>query len=185
MRDVGGDGHRYCPLYCEENVWQLCDDPTVPAGPRAAVFISNRSRQVAVAYQRASPIPEAPIVWDYHVVMALRRASAWEIWDLDSTLGLGVDLETWIDRVFGGREGFGVPHDPTFRVIEAGLYRETLSTDRSHMPEGPRPPWPRIGTGASNLMGMVAMEGTAVGDVVAAQGLAAALDRAVKQTDCA
>lgn len=143
----------YQACYCEENVWHLCEDPRVPAGPKAALVISNVSRMVAFFCHRGAP-EGLPMVWDYHVVLAVRHAGRWHVWDLDSELGVHVPLLHWTAESFaGGPEELA----PRFRVIAASRYRAELVSDRSHMrgPGGawsaPPPPWPAIGTGPSNL----------------------------------
>lgn len=178
-------------MYCEENVWHLCVDPRVGTGTRAAIVISNAPRTVAVAHQRAAPIAQMPVVWDYHVVLAARgdgdmeagqgdapARAAWTIWDLDSTLGLGVALEDWLREAFALPAGFGADYAPVFRVLEADEYRRALVSDRSHMRDGhgawlsPPPPWPAPGQGPPTLMRLVAMdEETGSGTVTDADGL--------------
>lgn len=177
--------HPYTPFYCEENIHHLSSDPTVPGSPRAVLVISNPFRTVAIAHQRAAPSPDAPVVWDYHVVLATRRAPphGWTIWDLDTTLGLPVPLTTYLHASFAYPDGFPPPYGARFRVIEATVYRETLATDRRHMLDdageyrAPPPPWPPIGTG-SNLMRFVDMDDEDfVGEVVELAELPAALER--------
>jgi hypothetical protein len=154
---------KYCPYFCEENVWHLCaDEGAVPApvDERRVLFVSNARRQVLMRRQRAGG--EGPVVWDYHVVLL----AGGRIWDLDSTLGFGVELGRWL------RESFP-PVDPDraprFRVIDAPTYLKTFASDRSHMkgPDGrplkPLPPWPPIGSG-TNLLRFVDVESPFVGD---------------------
>ncbi|MEM6996473.1 MAG: hypothetical protein AAF721_38570, partial [Myxococcota bacterium] len=177
--------HRYCSMYCEENVWHLCGDAQVPDGPRAAVFISNRQRSVAVAQQRLAVVPGFPIVWDYHVVMTVRTDGRWHVWDLDCVLGLHIEVEHWLDASFGGGFGFGSQYAPLFRVVPGAVYRERLSSDRSHMRnedgdyQATPPTWPTIGGEGNNLMAFVSMEQDFVGEVVDQPGLVEALDRSV------
>ena len=174
--------HRYCPYYCEENVWHLCADPRVIGHPRAAIVISNLARTVAVSGQRAAPQPDLPVVWDYHVVLAARGTDGFAIWDPDTTLGLPVPLLDYLRQSFAWPHGFAPPYDARFRVIEARRYRDVLATDRSHMRDDsgryrvPPPPWPPIGTG-TNLMRLVDMNDAIAGEVVALAELPAALAR--------
>lgn len=172
----------YTPYYCEENVWQLCVDPQVDGSPRAALFISNAARQVAVGHQRAASDPQMPVIWDYHVVLASRRPEGWMIWDVDSTLGLPVPLSIYLRASLGFPDGVPEPYTARVRVIEASTYRTTLTTDRRHMrdPSGelraPAPPWDPIGEG-SNLMRLVDLDDDLVGEVVDLRELPAALAR--------
>lgn len=176
------------PYYCEENVWHLCADPRVTGEPRAVLVISNPSRTLAMAHQRAAPRPGVPVVWDYHVVLAARGPGpeGWAIWDPDCTLGMPVPLQVYLRASFGYPEGLPEPYAARFRVIEAGLYCRTLATDRSHMldEEGhyrvPPPPWPAIGEG-SNLMRLIDMDDPFVGEVVELVELPQALERLATQ----
>ncbi|MBL4686369.1 MAG: hypothetical protein JKY37_17375 [Nannocystaceae bacterium] len=183
-------GHHYCPFYCEENVWHLCGDAGVPAGPRAAIFISNAARSVAIAHQRIADVPGLPVVWDYHVVMATRHSGhGWGIWDLDSVLGLDVPLTQWLEQCMGGEFGFGSDDAPQFRVVQADEYRRALSSDRSHMCDehgnyqALPPTWSKIGSSPNNLMAFVAMQTGFIGEVVDAARLPAALDASVGLAD--
>lgn len=191
MTDGARGEHRYQAFFCEENVWHLCADPAIPDPIRAAVFISNAARAVAVAQQRIAPIPGFPVVWDYHVVMASRPAddAAWRVWDLDSTLPMGAALDLWLDESFGGAWGFGEQHAPRFRVIEALAFRSALQSDRSHMRDDdgtwiqPPPPWPTIGeAGGTNLMRFVDMDDDVAGTVTTREGLAAVLASTAAQS---
>lgn len=172
----------YCPYYCEENIWHLCVDPQVAGSPRAAIVISNPTRTVAVACQRAAPSPDLPVVWDYHVVLAARGPQGWAVWDLDSTLGLPVPLLAYLRQSFAWPPGYSPPYDARFRVLPAARYREVLCTDRSHMRDAqgryrvPPPPWPPIGTG-TNLMRLVDVHDPIAGEVVELPELPAALAR--------
>ncbi|MCH9681053.1 MAG: hypothetical protein K0V04_06450 [Deltaproteobacteria bacterium] len=178
----GTGRHRYCAYYCEENVWQLCDDAAVVGSARAAIVISNPWRKVGIRCQRAAPTPGEPVVWDYHVILAAHARGRWSVWDLDSTLGAPVPLSTYLRASFDYPEGFGEPLAARFRVVEAQRYRTMLCTDRRHMRNAdgaylaPPPAWPTIGEG-SNLMQWVDMEASFEGDVVELAALPAALDR--------
>jgi hypothetical protein len=163
---------RYCPYFCEENVWHLCADPgavAVPVEERRVVFISNARRQVVLHRQRAGG--GGPVVWDYHVVLL----AGGKIWDLDTTLGFGVDADRWLRESFPPVDA---DHAPRFRVIDAPTYLKTFASDRSHMkgPDGrplkPLPPWPPIGTG-TNLMRFVDVQTPFVGEVLTLDGLRA------------
>jgi hypothetical protein len=178
----GPPGFRYCPCYCEENIWHLCADPHLVAEPRAAIVISNLARTVAVSCQRSAPGPDLPVVWDYHVVLAARGPQGFAIWDLDTTLGLPVPLLEYLRASFAWPHGFAPPYDARFRVIEASRYIEVLATDRSHMRDAsgryrvPPPPWPAIGTGTT-LMRLVDVDDPIAGEVVELAELPAALAR--------
>lgn len=144
------DAPRYCPFYCEENVWQLCVDPRVGSGPREVWVISNLQRTVALAHQRAGEPPLGLVVWDYHVVLASSSDDGWRLWDLDTTMGLNIPADRWLQGTF---LPVPEPFRPWFRVLDAPRYRQMLASDRRHMkgPEGAwlqsPPPWPSIGEG--------------------------------------
>jgi len=156
---------RYCAYFCEENVWHLCSDRSatdVAVEERKVVFISNGRGQVVLHHQRAGA--GGPVVWDYHVVLL----AGGKIWDLDTTLGFGVEVERWVRESF-----FPIDPDraPRFRVVDAPTFLKTFASDRSHMkgPDGrplkPPPPWPPIGQGMT-LMRFVDVETPFVGECV-------------------
>jgi hypothetical protein len=158
---------RYCPYFCEENVWHLCADREAIEGPvegRKVVFVSNPQKQIAMRHQRAGG--GGPVIWDYHVVLL----AAGKLWDFDTTLGFGIPPAFWLAESF-----VAGPPEPRFRVIEAPAYRESFASDRSHMigPDGrplrPPPPWSPIGKGM-NLMRFVNMVEPFLGDVLDRDG---------------
>jgi len=174
--------HRYQPFYCEENVYHLCREPLF-AGRRAeVVFISNPGRAVVMWHQRAARRPGSPLFWDYHVV--LLADAPWEVWDLDTTLGLPVPAADYLAQSF--RDGLPEEIMPRFRVIEAGLFASTFASDRAHMRRSggaykrPPPPLPPIGPpgAASNLMAFVDVEQPFAGEVMALAALRARVARA-------
>ncbi|HEY4220068.1 MAG TPA: hypothetical protein VGO62_01970 [Myxococcota bacterium] len=129
---------RYCPYFCEENVWHLCADDAVsaPLGQRHALLISNAARAVKMRHQRAAG--GGVVVWDYHVVLAAPGA----VHDLDCTLGIPIAAARYVADCF-------VDDDVQFRMVPAATYRALFASDRSHMDasQHPFPPWPPIGAG--------------------------------------
>jgi hypothetical protein len=158
----------YWPFFCEENIWHLSADRETIAGPieeRRVVFVSNARRQVAMRRHRAGG--EGPVVWDYHVVLL----AAGRLWDLDTTLGLGISPELWLAESF-----ISGPLEPRFRVIDAPAFVASFASDRSHMmgadgrPLKPLPPWPPIGKGM-NLMRFVDVTEPFLGEITDIGGL--------------
>ncbi len=144
-------GHRYAAFYCEENVWHLAADPTVGAGARFVVFISNALRQCPMAQQRAIPQGQRFVAWDYHVVLVVvDDARAAHVWDLDTRLALPVRLDEYVAKSFP--DGVPAALAPRFRVIPAEEFRATFASDRSHMRTRsgrwrvPPPPWAPLRT---------------------------------------
>jgi hypothetical protein len=160
----------YHPFYCEENVFHLSREPRFAERRREIVFISNRNRTCVMWHQRAAGKPGAHVFWDYHVVLLAR--APWEIWDLDTTLGLPVAAADYLALSF--RDGLPPELMPRFRLIDADLFATTFASDRAHMlrPGGayrrPPPPWPPIGPpGAEpNLMRFVDMDQPFDGEIV-------------------
>ena len=141
--------HRYHPFYCEENIWWLARTPGLAKREKWAVFVSNSNQTCAVWSQRVAPEGQA-VVWDYHVVLAVRaRAYApVEVWDLDSRLPLPCSAATWLKHSFPG----SVPRRfaPRFRVVSSSVLEAHFASDRRHMrgDDGawlkPPPDWPCI-----------------------------------------
>ncbi len=163
---------RYQARYCEENVWHLCQEPMFANRDPHAVIVSNAQRGVPVWHQRAG-VEGEPVVWDYHVVLLARALAAWEVWDLDTTLGLPVAAAEYADRALAAGK-LAQPWVQWCRVVAAERFVATFTSDRSHMrtPEGewlaPPPPWDPIGNGVSNLWDFVDMNSQVAGTVLSA-----------------
>ena len=163
---------RYCPFYCEENLWWLAADPRVGPGRRRVLIVSNAQRKVALWNQRAgAPEQDGLVVCDYHVVLLCDDA----LWDLDTTLGAPLPLSDYLRQTFrGAPDRFA----PRFRVMDADLYRGLFASDRRHMRtkgggfQEPPPPWPPIGEGNS-LEALLDFEREEPGMVVDLPGLLA------------
>lgn len=161
---------RYCPFYCEENVWWACHD--APPGSVVA-FVSNAKRAVALCFQRAARDGIGPVVWDYHVILFVPDPElGWAVLDLDTTLGERVAAGEYIDRTFLAAEQLPPALYPRFRLIDAADYRRRFSSDRGHMRRGdggwvaPPPDWDRIGEGPGNLTRFVDLDDAFAGEIV-------------------
>ncbi len=166
---------RYQPFYCEENVFHLAREPILEGRPREVVFISNEARSCPMWHQRAAPRAGWPILWDYHVVLLC--GAPWEVWDLDTTLGMPVPAADYLRRSV--REGLGDDLEPRFRVVPAADFARVFCSDRAHMRDAggrykkPAPPWPPIAPPDTepNLMRFVDMVAPFLGEVLDLEGL--------------
>ena len=148
---------RYCPYYCEENIWHLAkqfNSHGHQANPMLIIFISNRLQQVALWRQRWAQA--GPVVWDYHVVLATINAQhLWHIWDPDSQLNTPVLAVQYIQATFPPLPPDLADFEPRFRCIEGNEFLSNFTSDRRHMrnPNGgwlyPPPSWPPIGSSNS------------------------------------
>lgn len=160
------------PYFCEENVWQLLRSPELPP-PRAAVFVSNATRTVAMWGQRAAA--RDPLVWDYHVVLLLPTHGL--VVDLDDREQAAWPVRAWLAHAFRG--DVAAEFAPRFRVVDGPEFVATFSSDRSHMldargePQRPFPAWPAPFAPARgmNLMRFVDVADPIAGVVVDAAGL--------------
>ncbi|MEM1030564.1 MAG: hypothetical protein AAGN82_09450 [Myxococcota bacterium] len=139
---------RYQPFYCEENVWWRVRETE---GRCWALFITNPQRRVLLWQQRLAP-PDAPIRWDYHVVMVGAAPRGLVVYDLDTRLPLGIAVDAYLDGTFpyGEESGLPGPYAPGFRLVSREAMLATFATDRRHMRRDdgsylhPPPPWPPI-----------------------------------------
>ena len=140
---------KYAAFYCEENIWQLCGEPSFASVERRVVFISNVNSTCALWQQRATTSPGLPVIWDYHVIMIARREKNWVVWDLDTMLPLPCPLEDYLSQTFLPLRPEHQPFAPRFRVLDGACYLGGFSSDRLHMQDNkvwqkPPPPWPAI-----------------------------------------
>jgi protein N-terminal glutamine amidohydrolase len=146
---------RYAAYYCEENVWHLAQEPELEGKPTCVIFVSNSEQKCVFWHQRTQRIEGTPVLWDYHVVLAVHEPT-WVVYDLDSTLPWPTPLDLYLERTFrGGR----VPDEfaPRFRVVPKATYVSMFASDRSHMktPAGTwthaPPAWPPIQSAESSM----------------------------------
>lgn len=166
---------RYAPYYCEENVWFVLAEGTLTDGH--AVFITNRSRSVALWSQRASLRDDGLTLWDYHVVALGRAGQQPIVVDLDCTAGSRLALPLWAQATFPFAGAVPEDVEPLFRVVPAADLFAHFRTDRSHMrtPDGgwlaEPPQWPAL-SGESNLGDYLdPLSDTAPGHVMDLRGL--------------
>ena len=174
----------YTPFYCEENIWHLAGHRSLAKLERRVVLMTNRARSCLLMNQRAAA-PGRPVFWDYHVILVAAEATAprWRVFDLDTRLGLGVDLEAYVEQTF--------PRDlppelrATLRVLNADDFTARFSSDRAHMRTGdggwvaPPPEWPPIAPETVDpgwtLAALLDLSRPSPGEEVAPEGLAGAL----------
>lgn len=167
----------YQPFYCEENVHHLLRHAALAGRPRHAVVVSGVLGGFVMWHQRAARGRSAPLFWDYHVIVLAE--DPWEVWDLDTTLGVPSPAPEYLRRSF--RAGLPPELAPIFRVVPAGVFVATFASDRSHMrrPDGrferPPPPWPTVSPPerGSNLRRFVDMTDPFVGEVLSLEDLSA------------
>jgi hypothetical protein len=166
----------YWPRYCEENIWHACGEVPSCIDEAHVAFVSNPARAVAMWRQRSASSTEEPVIWDYHVILLMRREKAWQVLDSDSTLKTPAPVELYMDASFRPMPERLARHRPRFRILPAADYRRELRSDRSHMraPDGswlsPPPPGPCIGEG-TNLMCFVNTDADFLGEVCDLEGL--------------
>ena len=154
----------YTPYYCEENIWHLARRHGDRASRRTVAIISNEHRTCALWRQRAAPRTDAPVVWDYHVILITTGDGGAQVHDLDTTLGFPEPLTHYLRETFRPELRIDPRLQPRFRLVEAEVYASELYSDRSHMvgPDGayqaPPPPWPTIGRPGGTLPLMAAID---------------------------
>jgi hypothetical protein len=128
------DPNRYTSCYCEENIYILAKEllrerelaqckesessrgKTCPeignnADQLFVVFISSVSKATPIWCQRSQrDTPDTPVMWDYHVVLLLKKRSLYHtsttstivstIYDYDSTLPFPEDAGAYAEAAF-------------------------------------------------------------------------------------
>ena len=139
----------YRSCYCEENIWHLAREEWFRERATMVVIVSGEGRYRRLWFQNNAESLEAPVYWDYHVIL-LAYEEDWWVWDLDTSLGLPVLADTYFHKTFL-QQNIDVAHtDVILRLVQAEEYVRKLSSDRAHMrlPSGewlaPPPDWPMI-----------------------------------------
>jgi len=131
---------KYCPFYCEENIWHLCQEEPFLPFDRKVLFISNQKQCVPMMEQKAG----SPVYWDYHVVL-LYKDIHWKIADLDTLLSFPCRSKEYLSKSFMQN------NPPSFRVVDVADFIHYFASDRRHMIDHkgvylqPPPPWDKIG----------------------------------------
>ncbi|KAL3918904.1 MAG: hypothetical protein SGARI_007334 [Bacillariaceae sp.] len=120
------------------------------------VFVSNPKGCVPMLQQLASSNRDKPIFWDYHVILLSTRSTSCnsssgndegsndrynseqtmtmsQIWDIDSHLPCPCPFPQYVQEVFLRHERWPSKYQPYFRVVDALVFLENFSSDRSHM----------------------------------------------------
>ncbi|KAG6330626.1 hypothetical protein ID866_8462 [Astraeus odoratus] len=152
LPDFGHHNSVYTSHYCEENVYLLVQRalsaPDIHKKWEVyAVFISNPTKTVALWQQRAAGSRDKAVIWDYHVILALRGPmgsvaadnalepdrGAW-IYDLDTFLPVPCH---WQEVRSANMQpllvGGDVDFCSLFRVVPGKEYLDNFASDRSHM----------------------------------------------------
>ncbi len=150
----------------------LAQDARVGSGERLVALITGESGRFAMWHQRPADSPEAPLLWDYHVVL-LAQDHGWQAWDFECDLGMPLAVLPWFEACFPRQEQVHPGYRPRFRVMAAADYISTLRSDRSHMRDEngaflkPPPSWAPPGGGLdSNLVQFVDPQAAFIGEVL-------------------
>ena len=126
---------RYTPLFCEENIWWLAHDLVEKGAGRETldvVFFINPSASVLLFHQRTAK-PDAPLVWDYHVVLRAKPAGGDVIYDFDTRLPFPASTTHYMAATFGDQTSLPTHFRTWARAIPADHYLAHFYSDRSHM----------------------------------------------------
>ena len=137
---------KYTANFCEENIWYLCQNPSLTAFTKTVLIISNSNRNCPLWHQQSVDGLE-PVRWDYHVILLANSPNISIVYDFDSTLDLPVPLSTYLDQTF---QSVYDNEQPYFKAIDSHDFIHLFSSDRSHMKDGEGdwkfspPNWPLI-----------------------------------------
>ncbi len=133
MKYYNKSDYSYTSLFCEENSWLLIKSLTtegISIDNIRVIFITNKSKQIAIFNQLSANIGEA-VIWDYHVILAVTIDKVETIFDFDSRLPFPCKIEHYLKSSF--LENIKPQYISQFRVIAANQYLRQFYSDRSHM----------------------------------------------------
>jgi len=126
------DSFKYTANYCEENIWHLCQHPSLSGYSKQVLIISNSLKNCPF-YAQKSAQGYSPVWWDYHVILLASKGGAHWLYDFDSTLPLPSSLNDYLNHTFPNSENWLQKDLPFFKAIPAEDYVSSFSSDRSHM----------------------------------------------------
>ncbi len=140
----------YTPMFCEENIWQLCKaliEQGIPAEELRVLLLSNAKKQVIVFNQQFT-YPGQPLVYDYHVILLYQpHDDAALVFDFDSFLSFPCDWYSYQQASFPTPNSLSDDEQMIIREIPADEFLACFSSDRSHMahlPAEEHPAYPCI-----------------------------------------
>ncbi|PID45820.1 MAG: hypothetical protein CSB47_06855 [Proteobacteria bacterium] len=161
---------KYQAFYCEENIWQLCQQPQYRGGQ--VIFIASDGDYFPMYFQKTGQGKDKLIFWDYHVVLLHQGM----ILDFSSELGFSTPLKYYLDLSFIDEDLLEPSLVPKFRILSDTEYVTFFQSDRRHMMSdsgwsATPPDWPLISENASNLEQFTNMRDLTFGKVFSAKGL--------------
>lgn len=125
---------KYTALFCEENIWKLIEffkqDKTIK--PVDTLFILNQADTIALFNQTKS-INNAPVIWDYHVILSAYIDNELLIFDFDSRCDFPVNISEYFSKTFAQEDTLKQQYRPLVKAIDAFHYLDHFSSNRSHM----------------------------------------------------
>jgi len=156
LRHMNLEGFKYTANYCEENIWHLCQHPSLVGYTKRVLIISNNAKNCPF-YSQKSAVGDLPVWWDYHVVLLASKEGSNFIFDFDSTLQFPSPLSHYLNHTFPNSDLWLSKDLPSFKSIASEVYIKEFYSDRSHMKDSSGswiftpPVWPTIGN-EGNLM---------------------------------
>jgi hypothetical protein len=126
------DSYLYTANFCEENIWQLCQHPSLAAFTKTVLFISNEQRNCPLWHQKSS-LGDDPVWWDYHVTLIVSSAEASFIFDFDTNLNLPSPLIEYLQHTFRPDLAVSKEDRPLFKTIPSLEFIQKFDSDRIHM----------------------------------------------------
>jgi len=133
------DQFRYCPCYCEENVFHLLAKLAAETGSDLCdlfcVFLTSPGKQFPILRQKNGSGDLGQIVWDYHVLAIMYHTGErfFQVWDLDTTMNLPAPFAEYADQALLLEQPSLAPFDRRFRVVSGRRFLAHFSSDRRHM----------------------------------------------------
>lgn len=127
--------YAYTALFCEENIYHLCQSLLAQGIARKhceVIFISNQHRSIALFSQQLSNKTEA-IIWDYHVVLQAEVQNKRFIFDFDSQLDFPCKADIYWTKTLPNKAIIKPQYLSNFRIIHSADYCRYFHSDRLHM----------------------------------------------------
>lgn len=162
------ENYLYQSRYCEENIWQLCQQPEFAQS--TIVFIASHADYFPIRCQRAADHPNAPLFWDYHVVLLWHTPEQDYVLDFDTTLEFCTPLAEYLAASFYPEHLVQTDYRPLFRLVPRATFLACFLSDRHHMKtksgwQAPPPSWALISADQSNLHQFTDMREREYGEV--------------------
>ncbi len=134
MQNSDPTSYIYTRLFCEENIWKLVELLYMNkiAKPIDVLFLLNETNSIAL-YNQSQTESNAPVIWDYHVILCAEQKGEIIIYDFDSHCDFPTSITDYFNSTFPSHSQLSETYQALIKPICADYFFKHFFSDRHHM----------------------------------------------------